>query len=151
MKHKELVRRIGSWLRSRKGCNVVMMELATQNNETPDVLAFHGAGASILVECKASRADFHADKAKLFRRHEDLGMGDVRYFAAPKGILTNEDMPQGWGLLEVGDHQIKELLEPQNKPANKRAEVKMLQSVIRRLEISTAVFVQREQVEFAQH
>jgi hypothetical protein len=58
MNHRELVKRAGAWLRNRKNCGVVMEELATQNNETPDALGFHGAGGSILVECKTSRADY---------------------------------------------------------------------------------------------
>jgi hypothetical protein len=145
MTHKDLVRRVGAWLRGRKGCNVVMLELATKNSETPDAIGFHGAGCSILIECKASRSDFHADKDKWFRQFEDMGVGDVRYFAAPKGLLTPSDMPDGWGLLEVSEHQIREVCEPSPKAANKRAEVIMLTSAIRRLEISTAVYVQQGQ------
>lgn len=142
--HRELVKRAGAWLRNRKNCGVVMEELATQNNETPDALGFYGAGGSILVECKTSRADYLADKNKIFRRCEEMGMGDARYFATPKGLLKPDEVPDGWGLLEVGEHQIREIKEATHKPANKRAEVKMLMSAIRRLEISTAVFVREE-------
>lgn len=142
--HRELVKRAGAWLRNRKNCGVVMEELATQNNETPDALGFYGAGGSILVECKCSRADYLADKAKIFRRCEEMGMGDARYFATPKGLVKPDELPEGWGLLEVGEHKIREIKEATNKPANKRAEVKMLMSAIRRLEISTAVFVREE-------
>ena len=42
------------------------------------------------------------------------------------------------------EHQIKEIHMAATKPAKKVNEVKMLMSVIRRLEISTAVFVQAE-------
>lgn len=142
--HRELVKRCGAWLRNRKHCLVVMEELGTQNTETPDDIGFHGAGRSILVECKTSRADYLADKNKIFRRCEEMGMGDVRYFAAPKGLLKPDELPEGWGLLEVGKHQIREAKEPVRKEADKRAEVKMLMSAIRRLEISSAVFVRRE-------
>lgn len=142
--HRELVRRAGAWLRNRKNCGVVMEELATQNNETPDALGFYGAGGSILIECKTSRADYLADKIKIFRRCEEIGMGDARYFATPKGLLKPDELPEGWGLLEIGEHQIREVKEATHKPANKRAEVKMLMSAIRRLELSTAVFVREE-------
>ncbi len=47
--------------------------------------------------------------------------------------------------MEVSERQIKETKQPIQKTANKRAEVKMLISAIRRLEISTAIFVQQEQ------
>lgn len=144
--HKELVRRCAAWLRNANNCNVVFAELATQNNETPDVIGFHGAGGSILIECKVSRADFHADKQKIFRREEEFGMGDLRYFAAPSGILKAEDIPAGWGLLDIQDARgIYKTVKPVFKEANKRAEVKMLMSAIRRLELSTAVFVRQEE------
>lgn len=145
--HKTLVRKSAAWLRNRKNCNVVFAELATQNNETPDVIGFHGAGGSILVECKTSRADFLADKNKIFRHHEEMGMGDARYFAAPKGLLKPDELPEGWGLLEItdADGRTYETKQATYKEANKRAEVKMLMSAIRRLEISTAVFVRAEE------
>lgn len=76
-----------------------MAELSTANTETPDVIGWHGNGGSILIECKVSRSDFLADKNKVFRRDEDLGMGDVRYFAAPIGLLCADEMPAGWGLV----------------------------------------------------
>lgn len=143
--HKALVKKAAAWLRNRKNCNVVFAELATQNNETPDAIGFHGAGGSILVECKCSRADYLADKIKIFRHYEDMGMGDARYFLAPKGMLKADELPEGWGLLEVSEHQTREIKEATHKPANKRAEVKMLMSAIRRLELSTAVFVRAEE------
>ncbi len=117
----------------------------TNDNETPDAIGFHGAGGSILVECKCSRADYLADKTKIFRHYEDMGMGDARYFAAPKGLLKPDELPDGWGLLEMSEHQTREIKEATHKPGNKRAEVKMLMSAIRRLEISTAVFVRAEE------
>lgn len=142
--HKALVRKASAWMRNRKNCGIVCAELATANHETPDVIGFYGLGGSILVECKVSRADFCADKNKLFRRVEEMGMGDVRYFAAPKGMISPLDLPEGWGLLEMTEGRTYETKQPILKEANKRAEVKMLMSVLRRLEISTAVFVREE-------
>jgi hypothetical protein len=144
--HKQAVRRMALWLRnsSEWRCPVVMAELATQNNETPDVLGFYGNGGSVLIECKVSRADFLADRAKSFRHYEETGMGDLRMFAAPPGIITVADLPEGWGYLEMREAQIRKIAEPVFKSANKTAEVKMLMSSIRRLEIATAVFVRVE-------
>ncbi|MES2367661.1 MAG: hypothetical protein V4563_17425, partial [Pseudomonadota bacterium] len=129
--HKSLVKKAGAWLRNRKNCGVVMEELATQNTETPDALGFHGAGGSILIECKVSRADYLADKNKIFRRCEEIGMGDSRYFAAPKGLLSPNELPDGWGLLEMTEGRTYETKQAVSKNANKRAEVKMLMSAIR--------------------
>jgi len=136
-----------AWLRggAKYSCSVVMAELATQNQETPDVLGFYGPGCSVLIECKVSRSDFLADKKKSFRQLEDWGMGDKRYYAAPKGMLSPDELPEGWGLLEICGRYVREKKLPDNKPAEKRAEVKMLMSAIRRLEISSAVFVQHEE------
>lgn len=144
MTHKELVRKMSHWLQYSRRCPVVLSELATQHCETPDVIGFHGAGDSILIECKVTRSDFLADKHKIFRRVEETGVGDVRYFAAPPGVIEVDDLPEGWGLMHVHDHQMRTEREPTRKPSNKRAEVVMLMSAIRRLEISTAVFVRQD-------
>lgn len=143
--HKQLVQRVTHWLRFSKKCNVVAAELSTQCAETPDAIGWHGSGYSILVECKMSRADFHADKNKRFRHFEDEGMGDERFFAAPPGILKEEDIPDGWGLIVVHAYRLEVVKTPTLKKTNKRSEVKMLMSILRRLEISTAVFVQQEE------
>ena len=145
--HKQMVRRMALWLRNHKKCPVVFAELTTQNTETPDVIGFHGAGGSTLIECKISRADYLADSNKIFRRYLELGMGDTRYFAAPKGMLKPEELPENWGLLEVEERCVRIKKEAIHQPADKRCEVKMLMSAIRRLELSTAVFVRQDECE----
>lgn len=143
--HKEGVKRIAAWLTNTKRMAVVMAErVVTACTETPDAIGWSGRGESILVEVKVSRADFHADKAKLFRRDEEYGVGALRYFAAPAGILTPEDMPEGWGLLAIHQYQIRELVAPAVKPANRINEVAMLVSAMRRLELAATVFVRHE-------
>jgi len=141
--HKQLVRRLGSWLKNRRYMTVVITELTTGTSETPDVVGWKCGGCSTLVECKVSRADFKADAKKFFRRNEGRGIGDRRYMATPKGLLTPREVPEGWGLLEVGNHQVREIKPAEYKEANKTAECTMLVSAIRRLEISTAVFVRQ--------
>lgn len=35
-------------------------------------------------------------------------MGTKRYYCCPKGLLKKDELPEGWGLLEVnGDHSVK--------------------------------------------
>lgn len=143
MTHKESVRRISNWLRNSKGHSVVMAELVASVEEHPDVIGWK-YGYSTLIECKVSRSDFFADKEKTFRQCEERGMGNVRYFAAPHGVLQPQDIPDGWGLLEIRDHQVRELKQPEPKTANKTNEVIMLTSAIRRLEISSCVFVRQD-------
>jgi len=141
--HKQLVRRMAQWLKGTKRMTVVMSELATRNSETPDVIGWIGGAASILIECKVSRADFLADGKKFFRRWAERGMGDKRYVAAPDGLLTADEMPEGWGLLEVGRF-VRVTKEAVPMTADKRNECVMLMSALRRLEITTAVYVVAE-------
>lgn len=149
LSHKDLVRKAQQWLSGTKRCTVVMSDLRTQNTETPDGLGFHGTGGgSVLVECKASRADFQADHRKIFRKYEYMGMGNERYFMVPKGLVKPEEVPDPWGLIEVYPGKLmRSSITKKALPVekvNKVAEVIVLVSAIRRLEISTAVFVRQE-------
>ncbi len=142
--HKALVRRMTSWLKFTKLNTVVIAELSTRNSETPDVIAWRDEAQSILIECKVSRADFRADGGKWFRRHEKEGMGDLRYVAAPAGLLCAAEMPERWGLLEVTKRQVRVTKEAAPMKAHKGRECVMLMSALRRLQIATAVYVVAE-------
>ena len=143
--HNQLVRRIATRFKNQHLSSVVMTEFKTSAQEIPDVLVMQSGAHSVLIECKVSRTDFLTDKDKFFRRQENYGMGDVRYYAAPVGLIKPEELPTGWGLLEVGPCQTREVVKPEHKEANKRKECLMLMSALRRLEISTAVFVIQEE------
>ena len=138
--HEKLVRRMGMWLKNTKRMTVVITELRTRNTETPDVIGWIGGAWSTLIECKVSRADFKADAHKSFRYYAEQGMGDCRYMAAPVGLLEPDEMPEGWGLLEVG-RVVKLRKEAEHFDSNKSNECVVLMSALRRLELSTAVYV----------
>ena len=70
--------------------------------ENPDVFAFTKY-YSCLIECKASRSDFLADKKKPFRQNPQLGIGLRRFYLVNNGVATQEDMPEGWQLLIAYD------------------------------------------------
>jgi hypothetical protein len=142
--HNQLVRRIAAWFKARHQSSIIMAEFVTSAQEIPDVLAMQSGAHSVLVECKVSRSDFLSDKDKFFRRQEDYGMGDKRYYAAPSGMIKPEELPEGWGLLDVDIYRVHETVEPKHKEGNKRRECLMLMSALRRLEISTSVFVVQE-------
>lgn len=143
--HKQAVRRMGMWLRNTRSCGVVVTELSTACHETPDAIGFYGNTAqSILVEVKVSRADFLADRDKDFRVFQSMGMGDLRYYACPEGVVRPEDDLGNWGLLEIHERKIKMMRESKEHQANKRSELKLAVSVMRRLEIATAVYVRHE-------
>jgi hypothetical protein len=97
MIHKSLVQLGVRWLKYR--CSIVFYEFTTSANETPDIIGWC-AGQSILIECKASRADFLSDGKKLVRRYPELmGMGRQRYYLCPSGMINIADLPPRWGLL----------------------------------------------------
>jgi len=115
----------------------------TSTGEQPDCLGFRN-GLSCLIECKTSRADFLVDKRKKFRVDPSIGLGDWRFFLTPKGLLTTDELPSGWGLLETdGKRVIKVFGFPNNtdwhtnKPftGNKQAECDYLYSALRRMVI----------------
>ena len=112
-------------------------------------MGFKG-GFSYLIECKSSRADFQADKKKLFRKIPKQGMGFMRYFMCPVGLLEPSQILEGWGLLEVYEippgfrnRTVKKAKESKDFfERNLLSEVAYLVSAIRRLNISMAVFVE---------
>lgn len=98
--HKELVLKAETWLKGKCGC--VVRELVTIAGEQPDVFGFR-SDSTWLIECKTSRADFFADKKKNFRANPFLGVGDFRFYFAPKGLIKIEELPTLWGLIEVDE------------------------------------------------
>lgn len=143
MTHAMLVQIAYKWV-LRNGCGVAFREFRTLacNGEFPDVIGFSSGGHSVLIECKVSRADFQADKKKTFRSTPELGMGCYRFFCCPKGLLQEEDIPAGWGLIEVDVkgkpratiHPWREWATRNNRnPKNWKAEHGLMYSALRRL------------------
>ena len=110
--------------------------------EQPDVIGFK-SGTSCLIEVKVSRSDFLADRNKKFRKNPEQGMGDWRFYFAPKGVLTVDDMPDGWFLIEwtgkramCKNFQFHNCIHhsPPNK-GNKDCEVQLLTSALNRFRV----------------
>lgn len=148
--HAELVDRAFLYLNT-VGCSVRFRERVVSARENPDAIGFGGRQFSVLIECKSSRADFLADKQKFFRQRPAEGMGSKRYFMAPVGMLQPNDIPTGWGLLEVYEktpkraRRVREAVKPEPfYERNREAEIRYLVSAIRRLNISMAVFIRQE-------
>lgn len=133
--HSELVKLAARWLRENRGCSVVLTELVTYNatGEQPDAIGFHSVGGSILVECKTSRSDFLTDVKKPFRVAPETGMGDLRFYLCMPDVLMVADMPEGWGLLYVGERRLVAQCPPRYRPAHKNNEIAMCVSALRRI------------------
>lgn len=142
--HDELVELGRQWLSNRSP--IVITEIAACS-ESPDVLGFacsyrkeikgraHYNSGSILIECKASRSDFYADKKKFFRRYPEHGLGCFRYFLTPKGLINSTELPEKWGLMETTGKQIRVVKIAEAQEFSERNEITVLVSAIRRLRI----------------
>jgi len=100
--HAQLCELGTSAMRRMFGCGVVASEIASYAGESPDVFGFKNSGQeTYLFEVKVSRSDFIADAKKYSRQNPHKGIGLYRYYFAPAGLITVEELPQLWGLIEV--------------------------------------------------
>ena len=88
------------------GCHVAVSEFPTgYDGEIPDAIGFRSntehLGGTVICEVKVSRGDFLADAKKPHRNGEVLGVGQHRFYFAPKGLIAESELPEGWGLVEV--------------------------------------------------
>ena len=101
MTHLRLVDEAVRWLRSKYRCGIVLSEQSCSSGETPDAIGWKGRNHSVVIECKISRADFLADASKPWRLDSDCALGCERFYLAPAGLISTEELPCGWGLLEI--------------------------------------------------
>ena len=118
----------------RGGCSLVVTEISTSIRETPDVLGWWGQH-SVLLEAKATRSDFRADLKKSFRTRGQ-GLGNLRYYIVPQGMVEPEEVPEGWGLIEVTSRRGAKVTKDSDwHNANKGQEIIVMHSLVRRLKI----------------
>lgn len=118
------------------GCSIVLSELVTYANDIPDAIGWR-SGHSIMIECKTSRSDFFKD-AKKQQRINGTGVGEYRYFLTPAGLVKPEELPENWGLLEVVDGHVKEVVYCKRRELDLSANVdekRILLSTIRRIRL----------------
>ena len=108
MTHQELVERAVAWLKNSRHCPLVIARRRAVTLEHPDAIGFWITKPSVLIECKASRSDFRADRKKFFREFPAKGMGYFRYFLTPAGLVAKEEVPANWGLLEVRGRTVRQ-------------------------------------------
>lgn len=145
VKHDDLVATAEKWL-WKQNCGIVLRDpfrATTCQGEIPDAIGWRH-NTSILVECKATRSDFLTDKSKPFRADPCQGVGDWRFYLTPPGIITVNDLPDGWGWLVYTGKQVKRthgypgnVRWESEKPfhGHKESEMSMLYSALRRLTV----------------
>jgi hypothetical protein len=137
MTHEKLVKKAVAWLRSY-GCGVVLSEQSCASGETPDAIGWKSRCHSVIVECKISRADFIIDQQKLFRRKPERAMGCERFYLTPAGLLRQEELPTGWGLLELRGRLVDKSCSSSKKLRSSigfRHEMNLLLASLRRVEV----------------
>lgn len=110
MTHDELITRAVRWLKGTRKCRVVASEIASAYFEIPDAIGWNRF-YSVLIECKTSHSDFLRDRKKSSRRFSDYGIGNYRYYMAESGIISPDELPSGWGLLEVYPKIVRHVVE----------------------------------------
>ena len=147
MTHSELVEIGYKWCLTK--CAFAFKELVTLESEQPDIIGFNSNG-TFLLEAKTSRADFFADKKKMFRIHSFMGMGDWRFFICPIDLILIDELPKGWGLIEVNSiGKANTVFNPYGKgniysnwdrlEKNERAEKSLMFSALRRLHLKKLI------------
>jgi hypothetical protein len=137
MTHAQLVQLAVKWLR-RYRCGVVLSEQACLNGEMPDAIGWKRACHSVLVECKVSRADFLIDRQKPFRKDAKEALGCERFYFAPAQLIKREELPIGWGLLEVRNRAVTVVcpsVKNLRSQAGFRYEMNLLLASLRRVEV----------------
>jgi hypothetical protein len=144
--HDTLVRRAAGWLRrgavipypnsnysdrQNVSCAVVLTEMYCTIRERPDAIGWAWGGRiSILVECKATRSDFLADKKKSHRKR--VGVGEYRYYLVNEGVATAVDLPEKWGLIEVQGRKLVVTQLAERQERSMAGEMALLWSLGRR-------------------
>src|ERR1700687_357090 len=137
MTHAQLVETAVEWLRAYR-CGVVLSEQACVSREIPDAIGWKRASHSGLIECQVARADFLHDRDKPFRQKQELGLGCERFYLTPPGLLQINELPPGWGLLEIRKRKVEVIRRSAcdlRTPAGLANEMNLLLASLRRVEI----------------
>jgi hypothetical protein len=137
MTHQKLVEKAVAWLR-QYGCGVVLSEQSCASGETPDAIGWKRGCHSVVVECKISRGDFLVDQQKPFRLKSGHGMGCERFYLTPSDLLSADELPSGWGLLELRGREVeivRQSMKDMRSSKGFRCEMNLLLASLRRVEV----------------
>lgn len=110
------------------------------SDEQPDVFAWN-YWTTVMIECKVSHADFLADLKKPFRVNPERGIGRHRFYCCPDGIIKEEEVPNGYGLLYVVDGKMKMIRKSERfERHNANGEIGIVTSIVKRNGIKPQLF-----------
>jgi hypothetical protein len=138
MTHSRLVGCAVGWLRSKYRCGIVLAEQSCSSGETPDAIGWKSKNHSVVVECKISRSDFLIDKQKPWRNNSECALGCERFYLAPSGMISTEELPVGWGLLELRNREIRVIQKSKKNLRGAQGlanEMNLLLASLRRVEV----------------
>lgn len=138
------------WLRRRKHSDVrcnggpcpvcgacgryrfIAVELCVTGAENADVWGYDGY-STVVVEVKVSHADFLSDRKKQWRSVEpEYRAGNRRWYLCPEGVISPEELPEGWGLLYWDGRAVFPVAAPDFNVATGHADMRILYSILRR-------------------
>jgi hypothetical protein len=97
------------WLRKNGFPVVAVNVFALGSRERVDAIGWRHS-ASVLIESKVSRSDFHCDRNKP-ERHSG-GVGLYRFYITPPNLVSVSELPAGWGLLYFDGKKVTEIKRP---------------------------------------
>ena len=135
--HTNLCKRGGKWLKKHSqnvlvpNCSIVAVELFTQvESEIPDIIGWC-SWCSVMIEVKVQWSDFLRDFKKPFRQICADGVGELRFYLCPENMISENELPENWGLLYETKRGIKIIKKAERQNTNLAAERNMLTSYIR--------------------
>ena len=119
----------------------IAVELCTCGTENTDVWGYDGYCTAV-IEVKTSHADFLADQKKWWRTDAspELRAGNLRWYLCPEDVIKPEELPIGWGLLYWNGKQIIPQVSPTTQLATGHADMKILNSILRRENFPQKIF-----------
>lgn len=129
MNHADLVQLAVKYLSRQLDARYILAEPHTKRGERPDAIGWTSDDIT-LIECKASRSDWLADRAKPSRAFG--GIGTYRYALCKPGIIGPYELYPNWGLLTVLDDGTVALsIEPSRSVCNWKAVARLYASQAR--------------------
>lgn len=100
--HDVLLGHTITWCRGQ-GHQIILAEMPA-GRIIPDALTWVSPSRPVctLFEVKVSRSDYLADRKKPIHKCPLEYPGQLRYYVTPPGMVKPDELPERWGLIEVG-------------------------------------------------